>query len=420
MSVRPGEKPLTTVRTWHPHVYGKPPRQPTPHFIVDILGMREKARSTVVLNGARTCYQPEEMEHRLLDQPLNLSCGERTVSPTRTTDFKGNKTPDTVPPISPVASPALLCQRSFYPTENAGGGGKDAKFTQVNAKDNDPQAKKSVKIASGKGNKRKKDKTADASDESPTPTAPDTASTPSTTEEQTSDKGKKKKARTTFTGRQIFELEKRFEVKKYLSSSERAEMAKLLNVTETQVKIWFQNRRTKWKKQDGISNAEAAELKPASEKSSGKNKNNKSNKDKTNNSNTNNSINNNNRIPSGKVITGEQQDVIVSADPQPESCFQTTENGLCLSDSRVKSNDAYWSASVSPTTPSSGVQDSSVGETSSNEAERYVLSQTALFGDSQEARNENSEKDWSSPATTPPQDGPSTTDSQPNDQAKEG
>lgn len=46
---------------------------------------------------------------------------------------------------------------------------------------------------------------------------------------------KKKKARTTFTGRQIFELEKQFEVKKYLSSSERSEMAKLLNVTETQV-----------------------------------------------------------------------------------------------------------------------------------------------------------------------------------------
>lgn len=51
-----------------------------------------------------------------------------------------------------------------------------------------------------------------------------------------SEKNKKKKARTTFTGRQIFELEKQFEIKKYLSSSERAEMAKLLNVTETQVR----------------------------------------------------------------------------------------------------------------------------------------------------------------------------------------
>ncbi|BES99108.1 Homeobox domain [Nesidiocoris tenuis] len=46
---------------------------------------------------------------------------------------------------------------------------------------------------------------------------------------------KRKKARTTFTGRQIFELERQFELKKYLSSSERSEMAKLLSVTETQV-----------------------------------------------------------------------------------------------------------------------------------------------------------------------------------------
>ena len=46
---------------------------------------------------------------------------------------------------------------------------------------------------------------------------------------------KKKKVRTTFTGRQIFELEKMFETKKYLSSSERAEMSKVLSVTEQQV-----------------------------------------------------------------------------------------------------------------------------------------------------------------------------------------
>jgi hypothetical protein len=52
-------------------------------------------------------------------------------------------------------------------------------------------------------------------------------------------KEKKKKARTTFTGKQIFELEKKFEDKKYLSSTERTEMATLLTVTETQVKIWY-------------------------------------------------------------------------------------------------------------------------------------------------------------------------------------
>jgi len=54
---------------------------------------------------------------------------------------------------------------------------------------------------------------------------------------------KKKKARTTFTGRQIFELEKQFEQKKYLSSAERAEMASLLNVTETQVSHTINNVR---------------------------------------------------------------------------------------------------------------------------------------------------------------------------------
>lgn len=66
------------------------------------------------------------------------------------------------------------------------------------------------------------------------------------------EKVKKKKARTTFTGRQIFELEKQFKEKKYLTATERGDMAALLNVTETQVKIWFQNRRTKWKKQEKI------------------------------------------------------------------------------------------------------------------------------------------------------------------------
>ncbi|XP_017493124.1 PREDICTED: barH-like 1 homeobox protein, partial [Rhagoletis zephyria] len=70
-------------------------------------------------------------------------------------------------------------------------------------------------------------------------TPPSSATAAVETTEDDSDSGstdarRKKKARTTFTGRQIFELEKQFEIKKYLSSSERTEMAKLLNVTETQ------------------------------------------------------------------------------------------------------------------------------------------------------------------------------------------
>ena len=46
----------------------------------------------------------------------------------------------------------------------------------------------------------------------------------------------KKKMRTTFTGKQIFELEKSFESKKYLSTAERAELAASLQVTQQQVR----------------------------------------------------------------------------------------------------------------------------------------------------------------------------------------
>lgn len=40
-----------------------------------------------------------------------------------------------------------------------------------------------------------------------------------------------------------------FQVDKYLSVSKRMELSKALNLTEVQIKTWFQNRRTKWKKQ---------------------------------------------------------------------------------------------------------------------------------------------------------------------------
>ncbi|XP_068164372.1 homeobox protein HMX1-like isoform X2 [Antennarius striatus] len=60
---------------------------------------------------------------------------------------------------------------------------------------------------------------------------------------------RKKKTRTVFSRSQVFRLEASFGLRRYLSGGERAGLAAALRLTETQVKIWFQNRRNKWKRQ---------------------------------------------------------------------------------------------------------------------------------------------------------------------------
>lgn len=189
--------------TWHEHVYRRLTTKPTPHYIENILG----------IHGDKALDTNSDVE-------MNNLCLS-AVSEDTFAKVQSNVT-DTNEPLN-------LSIRS--------------------------SAKVKTKVSKETNKKRKKGREREPLD---LKLPGHTKNHVESLREDRETKSKKKKARTTFTGRQIFELEKQFELKKYLSSSERSEMAKLLNVTETQVKIWFQNRRTKWKKIDNISNAEAA------------------------------------------------------------------------------------------------------------------------------------------------------------------
>ncbi|XP_059058762.1 homeobox protein DTH-1 [Achroia grisella] len=238
--------------SWHPHVYGKPPKKPTPHTIEYILGIsnvernkEEPKRSSVsqLMNVKRNfeakksfCFDKNiQVQTDLTDRKFNLSVHKNKLQEQLLQ--RGVRTSESEEKVQ------------YYKCDDQPLNLSVPKSKEWSVNEEDKIVKDPSKLI-----KRKK-----STDDVRSPLGGEGSMTSEEGEEP--GVGRRKKARTTFTGRQIFELEKLFEVKKYLSSGERADMAKLLNVTETQVKIWFQNRRTKWKKKDNISNAEVAEFK---------------------------------------------------------------------------------------------------------------------------------------------------------------
>lgn len=241
---------------WHPHVYA-PVRHPTPHSIMDILGWKEpeEVQKTppmeqginhssnnnnhsvpYLLRGLDIAAKEVDLE----DQPLDLCIAKSTPYEKHLEEgkefwgFMGSGscykavvffylveiTQESVRSMSRERAHSTDVDSEIFGSNESQHSMKDSSSSSVPHAHQKLVPPSAGPMVGAKKNSHRSHESLEQQNED---------------DEDGGNGRRKKKARTTFTGRQIFELEKQFEVKKYLSSSERTEMAKLLNVTETQV-----------------------------------------------------------------------------------------------------------------------------------------------------------------------------------------